>query len=178
MSIVNNQRGVAIMEFAILLPLLAMISIASLELVRTSGALKVAVQMSREAANIAFRDCIGVGEPTNAEDRQLLLTCLNERRAVTNTFNQSWGRPGIEVLLSYYEVVEKNGVPVVEYWGTSSSGVYPTKFDASKLLTEITKLPGERIVVAEVYVPHRAIVPGIAGLFHYDPDFLYDLTVL
>ncbi len=175
---ITEQSGVAFLELLVVLPMLLVLGIGAIEVIRTAIAVKVSVQLSREAASIAFRDCIAVGESEEPADRELLQTCLRERAAIITNFNSIYGRQNVEIILSYFEVKDsEDGVKLVS-WGTVGASNHPPKITTETVSEEISVMAGDRIVAAEIYVPHKAIVEKLGQIFSYDISYVYDSTIL
>lgn len=109
----REEHGVALVEFAIILPLLVFVSIFSLELVRISSSKKLAVQISREAVNLAFRDCAGRMScvpgitdescaPPSGEQVVLMNACLKSSTDVLLKFVTDSGVNNAKIILTYY----------------------------------------------------------------------------
>lgn len=109
----REEQGVALVEFAIILPLLVFVSIFSLELVRISSSKKLAVQISREAVNLAFRDCAGrmscdpgitdaTCAPPSGDQVVLMNACLKNSTDVLLRFVTESGINNAKIILTYY----------------------------------------------------------------------------
>ena len=72
----TNERGVAMLEFAIILPILLLIFFAATDLYRVFSAHQFMSVLSREAGNVAFREC--TEEPSGLKTNQCLERFANE----------------------------------------------------------------------------------------------------
>lgn len=171
----HNQQGIAIAELALLLPLLLLLGIGALELVRTSAMVKVAAQLSRDAANTAFRDC---GSP--AENRERLVACLTSTQADLESRARRRISGDIRILFSAYATDASTPPAITRLAIAGETPSAPTRYDISgaNFGRPLTSLPNQSILVAEVYVPANTLVRSLLTFWHYDPGMLYDATLL
>lgn len=163
-------------ELALILPALMLFVFGGYELVRTDMTKKVATQLSREAANLAYRQCIArTGDPDDMRD--CLLTCI--RQIQNSAVNM--GHPGLVVLISYYASGETALDPFrrIAIAGDGDPK-HATRFaaDNDSLSPAIRALPLQRVFLGEVYVPYEPVVARIGSIFHYEMGWLYDASVL
>lgn len=174
----RNERGASLLETVVILPLLLILAVGATEVIRMASVYKVAVQLSREAASIAFRDCIAVGDPANPQDLALLQACLTERAAILLQYSGMYGRAGTEVILGYYQVVDTIAGPQVQSWGTVGAQEFQPIINEDSLRAKLYQLIGDRVVVAEVFVPHSAVVESLGSWFNFNATHVYDATIL
>jgi Flp pilus assembly protein TadG len=163
------ERGIALVEFALILPLLLALTLGVMELIHSTNVAKVASQLSREAANLALRQCT---------ESASVVTCLQSQQTLIQNFARNNGFAGTEVIISYYKTSDAAS-PVLTQVASSGVGTYPTRFaaDGSGFAPEIKSLKGQSMYIAEVYIPYTAVVRRIAGVFDFGLTFLYDVTV-
>ncbi len=169
------ECGIAIVELALILPLLLIITLASLELIRESTSVKIAVQLSREAANLAYRECVNrINSPDEAVE--CLSLCQQEvMQRARDTIGSN-----VTVILSYYTTDTAAAPLLWRLAEVGSSVTYPTKYTAATLAPHsyIATKPDQPIVIGEVYVPYTAVIRAVGGFFHNSDGAAYDATIL
>ncbi len=187
----SAENGVAIVEFALVLPLLMLLTLCVLELVHTTSAQKTVIQLSREAANFAFRYCATYPLPdpiTRPDDFQtkmnILDGCLEKNR---NDF-QTWARininPNIVISMSYYELhPTTKGMNPKKYSQSSGDGAFPkgaTRFSEAngKFYPSVTNITGQGLYVGEAWMRYDSLMGRLMGIFSYGVDGVYDSTVI
>ena len=168
-----SESGAAALEFALVLPVILLLTLCVNELIRTSSAKKVVTQLSREAANIAYRECTGLA------DRQVLLNCLNQQRDNIQLFARANIHPDAEIILSYYEIGPAPQRLLMEK-GISTGQLNRTRFSTTNgaFKAEITVLDSQAIYVGEAFIPYRPVIREFLNIFGWDLTMVYDATVV
>lgn len=96
----SNQRGGAILEFSLVVPLLLSLSFAGFEFSRSLKILQIGSTLSREAANLAFRRCA-------VETGTALTSCLQGTANGIVNFSRIT-LPNVSIILSVYQ----RGTPI------------------------------------------------------------------
>jgi hypothetical protein len=171
------ERGIALVEFAIIVPVLFAIIFGGIELARALRVQKMVSTMSREVANIAFRECTPALEPVQA--------CLENvvERVVPLS---SPGMSEVIVIVSVYRVNPVTGF--VEQAGTARG--FADASDPEPNLQSRICLSGclenlnsslvrdaGMIAVGEVYSRFTPIVGIIPNYLWFNPERLYEATV-
>lgn len=168
----NSESGVAVLEFALVLPLILLLTLCVNEVIRTSSAKKVVTQLSREAVNLAYRECTGLA------DRQLVVNCLNQQRDNIQLFARTNIHPEAEIILSYYET---GPAPqkILSEKATSSGNLNPSRFSTTNgaFKSEITVLESQGIYVGEAFIPYRPVIREFLRIFGWNITMVYDATV-
>lgn len=160
----TDQRlsGSVLVEFILIMPLAIVICLAAIDLSRAMRTFKIAATMSREIANIVYRECV----TSDVAERN---DCLNNaHQAVQNTATAI--AAGSQVLVTLF-IEQPDGAigPVTR----SSDVAIPFKFpDTADLDVETggaLRIGGgaidhsirerQAVVVGEAYVPFTPIVP-------------------
>ena len=175
----TRQRGAAIAELAITVALLLFFALAGLEFARSFKYLEAAAILSREAASIAFRDCAAetqVGVAT---------TCYETVRARIEEAGQDLlGSASVVLTALRYDGDQEacdSGPQVLVQVG---EGTYSSRFQVVSGTTSGSRISrrlvcdNRVIVVAEVFIAYRAIVPIIPRFFSYNPSEFYDIAVM
>ncbi|MCB0325161.1 MAG: pilus assembly protein [Bdellovibrionales bacterium] len=169
-----RQDGVALLEFALLVPLFLAILAAGLEFSRSLGYLQIAASFSREAASQGYRECVGDPAPKSSY-------CLEELRQKLQSEADEI-LPGISLLISIYEY--DSAADTYTRVGIASTPDSPgSRFSATGgSITGDIDLDVVRnhriIVIGETYVPFTAIIPRIVGLFNNGSSVFYDVTIM
>lgn len=90
----RSQSGGAILEFAMVMPILLSLSFAGFEFSRSLKIVQIGSTLSREAANLAFRRCV-------AESGTELNTCLQNVADETVNFSRV-AVPNVTIILSLW----------------------------------------------------------------------------
>ncbi len=193
MSFTKEQRGSAITEFAIVLPLLLGFALAGLELSRSLRYTQLASTLSREIGSVAYRECTSM----SARDTR---TCLQGVYDRFITFGQSLV-PGTLLAVSAYEYDKDTGeirrvgiAPLAA--ATPGATDNPSRFTVpngvpingvagsltgNAIAGAITQqvLQDHRVVViGEALVPFRPIVGSVPGVLTLFGGGFYDYAIL
>lgn len=181
----DNEQGVAMLEVAILLPLVFLFVFGGLEYSRTLERSQWVSQLSREVANVTYRECAASTGP-------VLNACIRTKVLIPLTSQAHTLAPGTEFVVAVFSYDENDGSVTEE--GIEGSQTYTGKFrDAgftvqqltSQAQAQTTGTPGmalrenRLIVVSTAYSPMqtfvRRIAPGISLIF---PEVLVSSTVI
>ncbi len=183
-----GDRGAVLVEFAVILPLILVLVFAGSEFSRLIKVKQLVTTISREAANMAFRECV-MNEGATA-------TCHTEMRNKLQTLARK-KIPGTEVIISVYnwdpevddEINTADG-KVVDPPMVTAVGINQTKFApsgdhiadaATRSINIVPRGIIERqrsVVIGEAYVPNTTVIGSFLGLFRFDRSVAYDATIL
>lgn len=176
-----NNKGSVLVELALILPIILVISLTVFEFTRAIHHLTIASSASKEFANIIKRDC--------PEDPLLLGACLENQRLSFQQYLQSIVS-GTELSITYLVPDSPRTAPNRNdaTWKTLFSAGDLTKSRLSQLMngnqlkTDYSKLDRHQsIVFSECYVPYSPILIFINSIFNLpfvSGDFLYDATII
>lgn len=172
----NCEKGGALIEFAMLMPLLLLLAIGGAEIGRAISAREAAIALSKAAANQAFREC------THMTQGKMTL-CLNDIRNQFQTF-ASQVFPGTSVVVKVFTWDPDTGAGIE---AQSATGGKVSQFDynaSSGLLTSHPSTISNSIVqqrrilvVGEAYVPFDHIAPYTAQIFDVTNGEYYESTI-
>ncbi len=159
-----TQKGQAILELAMVLPVLIIIGFTGIEFSQALRTKQLSRTLSREAASMAYRDCsLSSGVRT--------VDCLNQVRA--SVMQSASLRPGTNVVLTMYE-----SSPNINRFGPTGGS---SRFSMGDLNTSGNSV-GDLIrsqkvaVVAEVEVRHNSALIFLP--FSFGTRLFYDATIL
>ncbi len=177
------ESGVALLELAIILPLLVFIVFNALEFARLSRVIQVSVVLAREAVSWSYRSCGDFDEPGGwSLSVQRTTECLQK---VVNTGDTSPAAPSIlslarqlepagdfSIIVSVYRSGESGGpLRLVSIAGEEADRGRVTRFQAvgNELQGPVTLDAAAvrrrgRIAVAEIYYPFFPIFRGVPTL--------------
>lgn len=177
---VHGERGHALLELALVMPLLLFIPLATSEYARVLRLKQTAGVISREAGSMAFRRCndfreLGGRTATSQRTSECLEDVLQGPDSTgIQQFADTLAAPGtISVRISVFRYDEASGVP--ELWRVATAGRAPHSQIESRgaVLVERTTnavLIGseevqqrERILVSEVTVQYNPLIAWIPG---------------
>ncbi len=191
----SNSQGHALLELAIVLPLLWTLMVAGVEFGRALNRYQVALSLSQQITRSAYRECIvdagdfASSQLKDAGKHNPLFepnTCLARIRdsfsaSVTNI------APDAEFFISMYrnqsDTVTRDGF--VFFQGAAPR--YNTKLNEDQFRTIGAQGSGdlgralkdyEILIIAEIYVPHNAIIGNFLDYFFTDSGALYAATIL
>ena len=189
----ENERGSAITECAIILPLLLGFALAGLELSRSLRYSQLASTLSREIGSVAYREC---GSMSVRDTR----TCLQGVFNSFNTFGQSLV-PGTMLAVSVYEYdpvtskVRRVGIAPISA-ATPATPNLPSRFKVpggltvdgvagssegltiAGAITPQVLIDHRVIVIGEALVPFKPIVGSVPGVLTLFGDGFYDFAIL
>lgn len=166
----------SLVEFALILPIMILLTFGVLELLHATNVAKIAAQLSREAANTTFRECSIITDVNIAQG------CVTDRR---NEFQQ-WAinhiDPNTRIIISIYATspVVPPAVPVLTKLNGTTDATYTSRFTAAPagFTPAVLALSGQPIYVAEVFIPYTPVVGNIPKIFPFNFPLIYDATVL
>ncbi len=179
----GDEEGGAFIELAIVIPILALLVFGALSLTGTLSESQVASALSRELANVAYRECLADPEAVGSIKFDPA-TCL---QGIVNTFSLN-GVPGGQIVISLYNWRPGAGGAAgkVELTARRSSAGTVSKFSTSSFggpdpagTALAAALQGyQRLVIAEVYVP-ATMEQILPRLYRYNQqDTVYASTVM
>ncbi len=183
-SQINSNQGSVLVELALILPIIFVISLTVFEFTRAIHHLTIASSASKEFANIIKRDC--------PEDSSQLPTCLNSQRTNFEEYLQSIV-PGTKLAVTYM-IANSDRINLVDRATWSVTPQYISKHpdtvsrlplllgNDGKIKTSFSNLDRHQaIVFSECYVPYSPILVFINTIFNLPfvaGDFLYDATIV
>lgn len=170
----SECRGSVLVELALVLPIFLIVSFGGLEIVRTTTARKTTMQLSREAANIAYRKCFN-----RNGDAVQMQNCLNLCETQIRTSARNTINGGIQIILSYYQTDSATPPNLSLLTSVGGSASFPSRFSTTNgsISAGIRGLPNETIFVGEVYMPYSSIVGNLGRIFRYNTSYVYDASV-
>ena len=164
------------------IPLIFGLTFAGLEYSRALRTWEISTALSRELANMAFRQCSE--ERDTGPFAQYLSNCLNQviRDVQAQTGSTA---PGAQMILSLYtggpgktiteEAIVGQGTPPV----VSKYDVLNMNANPASGLSQAIEL-NHVLVIAEVYLPHKRIINGIPGIYVWGSGqrLFYDATIM
>ena len=179
------ERGNAIVEFALILPLIIMLFIATVEFTRTFRAKEMMAQASRELAHVVYRECFdsnGALCNLSPANNQTDLCLSYYKDNFTRRIEQHL--PGIELSVSMYSYDAASST--VEQVGLSramgSAAQSATRFSVPRISAEFRPEieAQELLVIGEVFYTFQPLFGGVntSMLSFMVPSFgMYDVTV-
>lgn len=181
----RKETGVILVEFAIILPIILLITIGAFEITRAIRIVGVASKLSYEVAKVAIKECFDGGENIGVQPFD---ACMQER--VTGIQNlASTIVPGSRIFLNYYAVPNTTGTysswPIFRRFSTSATGEPAFDTSISKttdfLNARVNNLKEHRkIIVGECFLPYTPLF-GYVRLFlpfRTSGSYLYDATII
>ncbi len=162
--ILRDRRGQALVEFALLVPVLLLLLCGVIEIGRMLETNHIMSALTREGANLASRGA-------SMEDA---LTILRTNQAASGL-----GNVGGAVVSRL--VVDQNGIPIVEAQITSAgyenaSRVAPQD-SVAQAYTGAGLTNGYRYYVVEMFIPYTPITPLSNFMAGFIPERLYDRSL-
>ena len=190
-----DERGVAIYEFALILPIVCLFAFMGLEFSRALRYSQLASSLSREAASVVYRDCTNRSVPDT-------MSCLTAAQQSLQLFGSKL-IPGSQLVLSVYDWDSTSGPVRVRRLGigpvtaaTGYPGVHQTKYSVTGG-TMITGIQGTLvgsgiagdissqllekhrvIVISEAFIPYSSLSGNILARIGFNPSVFYDVTIV
>jgi hypothetical protein len=170
----EGQGGVAFLELALLLPLLAALVFGGLEFARAIRVSKMVSTLSRQAASDAFRECSPVWE--SAQE------CMDEVQSRTKRF-AAVGLGNIQVIVSIYRWDPVGGfVEEISVSPERSLQTGPRRTQFCLAGCDMPVDPGlveqaGLIAIGEVYGDFTPLVVRVPRMFWFNPESLYEATI-
>lgn len=181
-----DEAGHAYVEMALVFPILLVISYAGLEYSRSLRYVQVATMLSREAASIAFRECVWEKEGPKAA------ACLSGVRESLDNFGEERFK-GAEIILSLYSYTGPpdtcdRDIRLVAVVGqdrfNSRFGIKSGEENGGNIGSEAIRFDKQvlcdnrALIIGEVYIPYNAILRIIPGFFYYNPKEFYGVAIM
>ena len=185
------EQGVALLEMIVVLPFLFLIFFSVFELGRLIQRDVGLTYFSREIAKTAFRECrsyLEEGAQLIPPDFTELNNCIQNRVVQDAKTTGEKMFPGVKIIVSAYEA------PLDTTTNIRGATVLRSRFDASTsndLGTHASKFSDAQIedkhrdsiealgvlMVAEMYIKHKVLFPGIVSFFNEDDGSLYAVAI-
>jgi len=171
----KSENGAALIESVFIIVFIILFAASVVEFVQAFRTLKFATNISREAANLAFREC---SDPDYAARQGCLSTVQNQiqsfaERVVGDT----------KVIISLIDV--SGGCQDDSVSTVGAEDDFPSAYLGDAACGALIGMDGDLVdhqvvVFAEVYVPYTPVIPFIADIFGYVPDnkALYDSAII
>jgi Flp pilus assembly protein TadG len=194
-NVVSSTGGHAILEFALVLPLICLLGFAGIELSRALNTLEVATALSKEMASIAYRDCVAdpvtvSGQVRQANDQQKFSQqqCLQDVRQDLNSRIRTIA-PDAEFVISIYTYDSVNGYlqPAYTAQGNPNTNIFQYnqyKFTVNRFSSNPSGTLAQALreydvlVIAEVYLPFESYLGRALPTFTFNPGVIYASTIL
>jgi hypothetical protein len=177
----HEERGIAIVELALVAPLLFFLSLGCLELVSALRGLQVATAISRELANVVYRRCsISALDLVNSQEFDLDY-CLS------SSTNYVQGRlanvaSDAQFVVSFYRYDPTKKTVSLDSMFKTTNAESGSRFKLSDFNDKehLTKAVSgvETIILAEVYLPHTVLSMPIPGWSTEGPPRMYAYTIM
>jgi hypothetical protein len=174
----SREKGAVVFEMILIIPFIIFICALSIEFTRALRYMKIAMSLSKEAANIAYREC--------ADVKTLVTTpCLPLVQAKMTRFAQLNILPGSTTYVAISVAINYNGsqyqASAPSVWPANSAGSQcgPIASKAAALLAS-GGAAHEVVVCAHSYVPYHTIIPFLHRLlgFNFAVDHFSDDTII
>jgi hypothetical protein len=192
-----NCDGHAILELALVLPVLGLLALGGIELSRAMITTQIATSLSKQIATIAYRECIADKATVKSADSTNQTLYYNPTACIQavgdslkNTQQIHKIAPGTEYIISMYSYDGTATNPVSDdlggplKWGAGASApVSDSKFttgnfsDASGVYGAALK-KYETLIIAEVFVPYESVFRRVLNIFFFEPGVIYATTIL
>ena len=169
-----QNRGTAILELALVVPLLFACCFFALELSRELGEIQVATSLSRELGSLAYRECSNNGSLMNNSSGANTQICLQQ---ILNRFQAQFVglAPEAQYVLSIY---------TLDSGTLSRPGFAQTHSERTGKYSPLLGFPPldalqhyEMLIISEVFLP-RTLSYEIPSLFPVRPGDTYAVTII
>lgn len=177
----HEEKGIAIVELALVAPVLFFVCLGCLELVSALRSLQVATAISRELANVVYRRCsISALDFLSSQEFDLEYCLSSSTNYVQGRFANV--APDAQFIVSFYRYdPAKKAVFLDSIFKTdnaeSGSRFEPSDFNNKLYLTKAVK-GVETIILAEVFLPHTVVSMPIPGWGTEGPPRMYAYTIM
>lgn len=184
-SRINSHKGTIMIEFALVLPIILMISLGAFEISRAIRLVGVASKLSYEVAKVAIKECFDGGEKISVQPFDV---CLQEKQEGVQILAESIV-PGTKIYLRYY--VTNAPVNPSGWKGDKAASKYPQtdsdEFQENLDRTEtfikdnFDKLKEHRkLIVGECFLPYSPLFGFISTFlpFRTSNNYMYDATII
>lgn len=174
----GSCSGHILLEATLIIPIIITIAFAGIEFTRSMRHAKIAMSLSREAANLVFRECSDRFSLNNTQ-------CLRSKQLELDGFAESLV-PGAEVIVTVYITQEtKPGTSIALPELRARQPQQPSANSNPQFVTRLNAPPTflsdeHTVVIAEAYVPYSPLISGISGFFRFNPQLgaFYDATTI
>lgn len=150
-----DLRGQAIVELALILPLLLVIVFGTVEYSHMFMTALRASNLSREIANTAFRDCAFVGDLAM---KGCLTTNVERVRNEGNVVLPDFSAQGMVIASAYEQDIGSSPPVRLIAQRTGGSGDFTSRYDVNGVDPELLA-KHERIVIGEILYPYTPVTP-------------------
>ena len=154
-TIWRDDRGVAAIEFALLLPVLVVLMIGCLEVT-----MKIWSTQKAEKLSVTLADVIAQSQTVTKSDLTKLTGSVDR---IMDPF--PFGTNGVVIISSVYRAQDTEEVKVNWQFKTTGSLTVASKIglegDDATLPDELTLNERENVIVAEVFYKYKPIAPGL-----------------
>ncbi len=176
-----RQQGSALLELIVVLPTLLALGIVAVELIRMLSRAHIASLTSRDAARMAFQECIGEFDRDRSNACLAAVARRVERFSADNAGN-------VALAISIYRCDSAANCKAVRRIGYAPAAGHQSRFqilggaeqgsrlDNSELSAGVAGL--RAIVVAEAFLPYEPVLPSFAGFFSLPDGVIFDVTVI
>ncbi|HQH27159.1 MAG TPA: TadE/TadG family type IV pilus assembly protein [Oligoflexia bacterium] len=191
----GSEHAVALIEFAFVVPILFLVIFGSVEVSRALYHMQIAASLSREAASLVYRDCVGdpAGDPVRANQvnaltgvqfREEMDNCIEGRRAAIQQVAMRLARGSVITVTAYRHVPAAGTTPgsaeqfpaapdPTEFgWHDKNNGIIKSAKSAAPLNAR------GYVVVGEAFIHFDTAFAPIWQLLGGAPQHFYDAIVL
>lgn len=189
--ITSQERAAALIEFMLVLPIMIIVIFLGIEFSRALYHMQLAASLSHQAANLAYRDCVGdpagnprtadqISEITGTENRKQIERCLEARRQIVQGVANRMA-PGSVITVSLYRYDEGSksaarfpSAPARSAfsWKDPEEGIVASSKSESSLFSRSHLLAGE------AFIRFETALSGIWEIVGGAPMEFYDALVL
>ena len=174
-SIRKSEAGLALIEFALFLPIILAVTLGGLEFARAMKVSKTVSTLSSEAANTALRECAPVWEELDK--------CLkDERRKLKNI--STAGITALEVVISVYgtdpttgEIRRLGMAPPEDEQRPETKTRFCFNATCDHEIRRNLIIENELIVVGEVFAGYKPVVSVIPKTYWFNPEVMYEFSI-
>lgn len=171
-----SEKGNIVVEFAMVLWVIVIISFGGLEVARVLDYRQIAAVVSREAARVTYRECSV--NASGANYYNLCLARVDVAAAFQNFANALV--PGSKVIVRIYGL-DAAGTSVVLLGRYPATGTLPAfqAFDTLELNFKAMVENHRIVVVSEAFVPYQPVLLGFSSRYlNLVGQNIYDVTVI
>lgn len=165
----RNERGIALVELALVVPVLFFIILAAVEYGMLLKKYEQLSHISREAANSAFRECATQATPQACIDT---VTARSTQAAQVLV-------PGAAVILSLYRydsTMRRTQLQAVNQ-ATANARGFTTRYSPGSFSATTINNDNKTVVASEVFYQAGSMTKVVNAFFSSSPRVLYETTV-
>jgi Flp pilus assembly protein TadG len=163
-SVLRDRRGQALVEFALLVPVLLLLLCGVIEIGRMLETNHIMSALTREGANLASRGAT-----------------MQEALNILRTNQQASGLGNVGGAVVSRLLVDQNGIPVVEAQistlGYENASMVAPQDSVADAYTSAGLTSGYRYYVVELFIPYTPITPLSNFMAGFIPESLYDRSL-